>query len=140
VQPSATFEYLISTNPAKINKSYHIFSNLYTNFKCMFHYFEYLPGLDFHLGLLQALLPFPTQTEIQRCQLTFNLEKNYKQNYYWYSFVVLPTPNIYNLLFKSNSYYMQPYITFPHTCTSLTGTNLLVPVWTNYARFKVWAI
>jgi len=28
VQPSATFEYLISTNPAKINKSYYIFSNL----------------------------------------------------------------------------------------------------------------
>lgn len=54
VQPSATFEYLISTNSAKTNKSYYIFSNLYTNYKCRFHYFEYLPGLDFHLRLLQA--------------------------------------------------------------------------------------
>jgi hypothetical protein len=80
VQPSATFEYLISTNSAKINKSYYIFSNLFTNYKCRFHDFAYLPGLDFHAGLLQAWVCFPTQTEIQRCQLTFNLERNYKQN------------------------------------------------------------
>jgi len=47
VQPSATFEYLISTNPAKINKSYYISSNLCTNYKCRFHCFEYLLASTF---------------------------------------------------------------------------------------------
>jgi hypothetical protein len=75
VQSLATFEYLISTDPAKINKGYYIFSKLYRDYKCRFHYSEYLTGLKFHLGLLQAQLHFTNQTEIHRCQLNFNLEK-----------------------------------------------------------------
>jgi len=43
------------------------------------------------------------------------------------------------MLFKSNSYCTQPQYTFPRNCTNLTGTNLLVQVWTNYTRFKVQA-